>query len=264
MQRIHTLCIAAFLLGTTASACSWIPASFCATSNARPDDVVLSGKIVGVDMDGIDLEVIAILKGSESRDTIRIWDGTDFDCNGLFSMAAADMGDLDDTIIVVLPLIDAIENTWDVIGDYRRPVFLNFFTDFTGFVPNLRVVNGNVSGYIVGPASTPIWGMPYQEFMTNWNDGPDHCSTYLAVEGMDRTPPFLAQLAHTTLNLSIRSDAAPGSTVRIYTVNGQEVLAVKGAAGTMQVDLPDLSAGVYNIVLVQQDGTRSYARVVKW
>ena len=107
MKKLYTLGFSVLALFQTATACSWIPTSFCETSNDRPDDVVISGKIIGVDDDGIDVAVIHVLKGTESSEVIRIWDGTDFDCNGLFSMAASALGDVDDTIIVVMPLESA-------------------------------------------------------------------------------------------------------------------------------------------------------------
>ena len=256
MKRFYTLCFAGFALCPGVFACSWVPYSFCETSNLRPDDVVISGKVVSVDMDGIDLEVIDVLTGSESRDTIRIWDGTDWDCNGLFSMAASDLGGLNDSIIVILPLITAIENSWDVLGDYRRP-------DYFGYTPELAITNGMVIGYIWGPAMTPIWEMPYEPLVANWSDGPDACSGFLSIEGSRQTAPFAAHLANNTLILTIPSDAKLGSTVRIYAASGQEIVAVKGIAGTMLIDLTGLSMDVYHIVLVQQDGLRSSTRVMK-
>ena len=256
MKLAPTLCTVACFVGQSVLACSWIPVPFCGTSNARPDDVVLSGKIVNVDFDGIDLEVIDVLTGSESRDTIRIWDGTDWDCNGLFSMAAGDLGGLNDSIIVILPLIVSIENPWDVLGDYRRP-------DYFGYTPNLSVTNGLVVGYIVGSAWTPIWGMPYLDLVTNWNDDPDNCSTLLSVDGDHLAAPFVAHLANNTLNLTIRSDVVAVSTIRILATNGQEIVVVKSVPGTMQIDLSGYSEGVYHIVLVQPDGSRSSGRVMK-
>lgn len=256
MKVLYTLLFAACTLGNTASACSWIPSSFCATNTSRPDDVVVSGRIVQEDADGIDLAVIHVFKGIETRDTIRIWDGTDFDCNGTFSMAASALGAVGDSIIVILPLITTIENTWDVLGDYRRP-------DYFGHITELRITNGNVLGFIIGSGSASVENAPYSAFVAHWNSGPDNCSTFLSVEAVDRTPPFTAQLLSTTLALTVRSDVAPGSTVHLLASNGQQVASTKGMAGTSHMDLAPLATGVYHIVLVQQDGTRTAARVLK-
>src|SRR5687767_15182108 len=46
---------------------------------------------------------------------------SDFDCNGIWSMSASDIGGLYDTIVIILPKIIDIENEWDIIGDFRRP-----------------------------------------------------------------------------------------------------------------------------------------------
>lgn len=256
MRPITTLCFLALVLCHSAIACSWVPSSFCGTSDLRPNDVVLSGKVVGVDMDGIDLEVIDVLRGMESRDTIRIWDGTDFDCNGLFSMAASNLGELNDSILVVLPLITEVENTWDVIGDYRRP-------DFFGHTTELRITNGVISGYVWGPAMTPIWQMAYQHLVSNWGEGPDVCAVFLSIGEGQHAAPFTAHLTDRMLNLSIPGNVGSGATVRIHASNGQELRALNGVAGRMQVDLSDLSAGIYHIVLMRRNGTPSWARVMK-
>lgn len=255
MKRTYTLCFAAVALVQAVMACSWIPIPFCGTSNARPDDVVLSGKIVNVDMDGIELEVIDVFAGSESRDTIRIWDGTDWDCNGLFSMAASDLGGVHDSIVVILPLIGTIENTWDVLGDYRRP-------DYFEYEPYLRISDGLVIGYINGPPGSPMYEMPYADLLALWNDGTGGCSD-VSVDGVRQAQPFEAHLVHSMLNLTVPSDMASMSTIRILAVNGHEVLALKSAPGTTWIDLGGFAAGVYHIVLVQRDGTRAFARVMK-
>lgn len=256
MKKLCTLFIAVFACCQTATACSWVPSSFCETSNDRPDDVVISGKIIGVDDDGIDVEVIHVLRGTESSEVIRIWDGTDFDCNGLFSMAASALGDVDDTIIVVMPLITEIENTWDVLGDYRRP---NYF----GAITELRVTNGLIGGYIWGPAMTPVYQMPYLHLITNWNEGPDACSVFLSVDGVLESEPFTARLVDDRLFLSIPRHAGSGSTLRLLASNGQVLGEQVVSAGSKEVELSGLATGVYHVVLVHQNGTRSFIRVMK-
>ena len=105
--------------------------------------------------------------------------------------------------------------------------------------------------------------MPYLDLVTNWNDDPDNCSTLLSVDGDHLVAPFVAHLANNTLNLTIRSDVAAMSTIRILATNGQEIVVVKSVPGTMQIDLSGYSEGVYHIVLVQPDGSRSSGRVMK-
>lgn len=256
MKKLYTLGIAVFVLHQTAAACSWIPTSFCETSNDRPEDVVISGKVIGVDDDGIDVEVLHVLQGTESREVIRIWDGTDFDCNGLFSMAASALGDVDDTIIVVMPLITEIENTWDVLGDYRRP---NYF----GASTELRVTNGMIGGYIWGPAMTPVYQMPYLHLISNWNEGPDACSVFLSVDGVQESEPFSAYIMDYTFRMSIPSNVGSSSEVRLIGSKGQVLMVLPVQVGDMQVELPGLAPGVYVVELITERGTRISNRVVK-
>lgn len=256
MKKLYTLCIALFALYQTGAACSWIPTSFCETSNDRPEDVVISGKVISVDDDGIDVEVLHVLQGTESREVIRIWDGTDFDCNGLFSMAASMLGDVDDTIIVVMPLITEIENTWDVIGDYRRP---NYF----GAITELRVTNGIIGGYIWGPSMTPVYQMPYLHLIGNWNEGPDACSVFLSVDGLQESEPFSAYIMDDTFRMSIPSNVVSSSKVRLIGSNGQVLRVWPVQVGDMQVELPGLAPGVYVVELINERGTRTSNRVVK-
>lgn len=256
MKKLSTLCIAVFAMCQTAAACSWIPTSFCETSNDRPEDVVISGKVLNVDDNGIDVEVLHVLQGTESREVIRIWDGTDFDCNGLFPMAASMLGDVDDTIIVVMPLITEIENTWDVIGDYRRP---NYF----GAITELRVTNGIIGGYIWGPSMTPDYQMPYLHLISNWNEGPDACSVFLSVDGVEQSDPFNVYFVENTLIMSVPSHAGLASTVQILASNGQVLLERQVPVGHIQLEFSGLAKGVYHVVLQHHTGARSSKRVVK-
>ncbi len=209
-----------------------------------------------MDDDGIDLEVIHVLEGTESNEVIRIWDGTDFDCNGIFPMAASYLGDVDDTIIVVMPLITEIENTWDVLGDYRRP---NYFAAIT----ELRVTNGVIWGYIWGPAMNPTDQMPYQHLINNWSEGPDACSVFLSVDGAQASAPFTARLVDNVLFLSIPCHDGSSYTLRLLASNGQVVAEQAVSVGSKQIDLSGLATGVYHVVLVHQNGTRSTIRVMK-
>jgi len=95
------------------------------------------------------MKVIEVLRGEESSTTIRIWDGTDFDCNGIRSMAASTIGAEEEVYIIALETITEIENSWDVIGDYRRPMHY-------GRTPELKVDGEIVTGFISGIDSAPI------------------------------------------------------------------------------------------------------------
>lgn len=126
--------------------CSWGQISFCNTVqhfDSLQNITIVSGVVTSADNDGVDFEVKEVLGGVESRTTLRIWDGTDFDCNGLHSMAANDFLKVGDSLVIMLPMIDDIENPWDQIGDYRMPWPW-------GSSPFLYIRDGNVVGPIVG------------------------------------------------------------------------------------------------------------------
>lgn len=132
---------------TDSYSCSWEETSFCKTLDIfetwHPSLIVVSGVISGSDDDGVDLEVIELLAGVESRTTLRIWDGTDIDCNGLHPMSASFFLNEGDSLVIMLPLLDSIENTWDVLGDYRMP-------QPYGTSPFLKISEGQVTGLILG------------------------------------------------------------------------------------------------------------------
>lgn len=128
--------------------CTIIPKTFCKSIQNNPDYLIVSGKIISIDSDGLDLEVIDVLRGQETKSTIRIWDGTDFDCNGPFPMSCLSIGNVNDSVVISLPRIEDKENTWDVIGDYRRP-------DPYFHTSELRIENGIVKGLIQGDAIAP-------------------------------------------------------------------------------------------------------------
>ncbi len=182
----QALAILILFYSETAHACSYVPWSFCHTCDQFQLNPVISGIITDTVSHGIRLSVIGVFRGLEQRDTITIWDGTDFDCNGPFSMAAKGLGHIygedttiiGDTVIVVLPAIDSIENTWDVIGDYRRP-------DYFGYEPAMWVKDDTIRGYISGPhyASLPfaVFKMDYSSFKAHWFSNNLTCSDLVEI-----------------------------------------------------------------------------------
>jgi hypothetical protein len=60
--------------------------SFCQTSSYRPDDLVIQTVIIDDIDHGIVIKNIDVIRGSDERDTITVWDGTDGYCNGIISM----------------------------------------------------------------------------------------------------------------------------------------------------------------------------------
>lgn len=169
-----------FLLNHKLFACSCDGGlTFCEATTGIDNDLIVSGKITYVDSLKLRLLIIDRFKGNEIRDTITIWSGTDFDCNGLFSMSTILLGEVDDSIIIILPKIDStnIENDWDVIGDYRRPYYLCI-------TPNLNVKNNSVFGEIKDSWPMPnssVLRISYNHFKNLWNDEKINCSGLVGV-----------------------------------------------------------------------------------
>jgi len=148
-------CLIIFILafGLKSTDCTFIPDPFCTTIEVFQEDLIVYGTVTSRNEQSVDLTIIDVLRGEETREVIRIWDGTDFECNGFFSMSTETIGLYSDTIIIMLPKILEIENEWEIIGDYRRP-------HPYGYRPELRIKDGIVIGSII------VWyfqEIPYDE-----------------------------------------------------------------------------------------------------
>jgi hypothetical protein len=170
---MKTLLFAILFLGAKfALACSCASSSFCTTAYYKSNDLILSGLIVDTASHSIKIKIIETLRGIENRDTITVWDGTDFDCNGLFSMKAGMIGKLGDSILIILPKIESLQNSWDVIGDYRRPEYFCVTTQ-------LDIRNDSLIG-LIAPSSYqyPYGGqdkIKYSDFTSFWSGNNDDC-----------------------------------------------------------------------------------------
>lgn len=264
--RIHFLLIGMFLTNTLL-ACTFISESFCHNVWELSEHVILSGTIISVDEDGIDVEVMDVLRGDESNEVIRIWDGTDFDCNGPWSMAASDLGQVGDVKILILPKIVEIENTWDVIGDYQRPNWYARTTD-------LNVVDGTVNGRIRGYSywdqnneiqysSNYIDELAYDVFVSSFSETLD-CSAMVDTENITNElqvaieNPFTSQL-----NINLENDNFEG-TISIFNMNGVAIRQFSSRfQSSVSVDLSFVPSGLYFIRFENLDGQYLVEKVVK-
>ncbi|MEM8910046.1 MAG: T9SS type A sorting domain-containing protein [Bacteroidota bacterium] len=255
--------IPGFLLWITfpALACTFNPISFCETPAYHPEHLVLSGQIVAKDDDGIDLKVLSIFRGVEQRDTIRIWDGTDFDCNGFFSMAASLLGAINDSVVLILPKIETIENTWDVLGDYRRPAF----TDHTTL---LHIKNGMLSGFIKGSSFAPpahrLTNMEYTEFVNAW-DSEDHCDNIvLSTEQLAAEAISVIYNNPVQTTLELRFNQNPSlKTIEVFSLQGIKQKALNTRDETLVVDFSNLASGVYWVRILGPNQPMTWLKILK-
>lgn len=222
------------------------------------------GQIIAVDTDGISLKVIDVLRGTESRRTIRIWDGTDWDCNGPISMAASNLGEVNDSIVLLLPKITSKENTWDIIGDYRRPSY--YYR-----TPNLKVKNGIVKGLISGywrplpNEKQAVAESPYKWFREEWlNKG--SCDELLGLNESEYDPSQIKynSLIASELNVAFAKQPSLNGQISIFNSNGTRVFDSNHLSKEMKIDLSFLNSGVYVVRLTyEQQSHPLQFRIIK-
>ncbi len=167
------------LIALRSCACSCDLFSFCETTEQRPEENIF--KIIILEDLPKAIKVINLenIRGSDERDTLTIWDGTDYDCNGLISMDASQIGNPGDTLLIILPTIDSIENVWDVIGEYRMPYW--FCNEY-----KLHIIDNILSGDINGLYPYSYLGYyNYNEFVEDWYAGDENCSLIPAYSGLN-------------------------------------------------------------------------------
>lgn len=148
-------------------ACSCHPYySFCEASTMYSNDVTILGQIIDTNQLNIRIKRSKTLRGIESRDTITVWNDTNFNCNGVISMKASRIGNPGDSIIIHLPRIDSIVNPWDEVGDYRRPAYLCIQTTLHIQNDTVRgLVNQTVDQSVIPPIYTFYSNFALDEFV---------------------------------------------------------------------------------------------------
>ena len=223
---------------------------FCYHNHYHPNSNVITGVIIDSSAHSIRVKVIDRLRGSEPRDTITIWDGTDEYCQGSlwFSMKVSGMGIPGDTLITIIPKITLIENTWDVIGDYRRP-------DIVCTFPSLRFHNDSVFGYINGAPNAPWpltdWTMEmnYPDFKAEFSANSGSCLT-LSIEDSFINEAF-SILQHSNKTIDIQLDHEGSYQIELINTFGQ-IITSHSFQNDISIDLSEYNHGVY-ILLLKND-----------
>ena len=251
-----------FILPIELFCCTFTPDSFCSTIIANIEKIIVYGTIISKDEDGLDLEVIELLDGEESKSQIRIWDGKDFDCNGPFDMSTNLIGDIYDTIIISLPRITQVENPWDVIGDYTRP------TPY-GKTPKLFVEGGIAKGFISGTPYSADFNNQTVEYEklreTILNHG--NCTDLLIISSTNRSDiknnitvqnPISSTLS---INQSLSNEIIE---VNIYSLAGQKLITQR-TEDQLQIviSVENLQSGLYILQMIKSDLTQETVKVVK-
>jgi len=162
MKRLITLIFTLSISYLSTQACSPIFSQYCETSQYYHfiDMHVFAGTIAQKNDNSIELNVLELLRGEESKGTITIWDGPIIDnrddpiCPHYFTGYAHGYGSIGDTIFCIVESIVEKQEDHDVIGDYRRPSN-DYMTTF------VRVKNGIVADFDYYKNFT----IPYNEFV---------------------------------------------------------------------------------------------------
>lgn len=240
MKKINLIFLFYFIyMGTYA--CSYIPESFCASSSYTmfSNDLIISGTIVSIGDKSIDIEIIDVLRGNENKSVIRVWNGKDFDCNGFFSMAASDLGNLNETIIVRLPKILEKTNEWDVVGDYTRP-------DYFGYITNLKLEDEKVKGFISGDANNENTNgeTSYDSFKNSWKNNNDCSSIVLSIRDFAKSQNFKIESLQFN-KFKVSSINSEKFLLNIYDLNGLRIKNKIQFIKEILVDLSIYSKGIY-------------------
>lgn len=216
-----------FLVCQTVSlyACSGIPKGFCYVHAQRVNDVVLKGTMVASGSQSVQLQVLEVLSGIETRSIITVWDGTDFKCTAQFSMKASYMANLGDTMLIILPKITSVVNAWDVIGDYRRPYYL--FEE-----PILFVKSDTVRGLINGSVSynPPYWSvqkMSYQAFKNYWTTHSNDCVMLMSTQSLQDEKRLQVRMTAKQIDVICRSEEK--YQLQVCSSDGRIILESRGS-----------------------------------
>lgn len=260
MKKIYFIFSILLLLSFDVFSCGFTPETFCKSLEIQSENYIISGKIISIDDDGLDLEIIDVLRGEESKSIIRIWDGTDFECNGNWSMDCSTIGEINESVILLLPKITEIENTWDVIGDYRRP---NPYS----YISQLKLEDGIAEGLIAGDAIAPdefnTLSIEYDKLketiLTNGDCEDLTSSTKALLIDNDLT---YNNPVNTEINLQF--DDLILTQVNIYTINGTKVESVPfNNRKSVNIPFENRMSGLYILEIFTLNNHPKYIKIIK-
>lgn len=233
--------------------CSFIARSFCETAQSFGGNV-LHAKIIDTVPHGIRLQVFNVVRGTESRDTVTVWDGTDIECNGPFPMNAYFMGSPGDTILAVMTLVDTLAQPWQVMGDYVR-------TNSFGYTPELKIqddtLNGFISGYYAAPQEFQLYKYPFSEWLTYWATHNNNCNMLMDID--DTYANAVVVYPNPANNHLHITGLHNGNVAHIFSA---EKLVADVPVRDEEIDISQLTAGVY-ILRMEEKGIPVVRRFVK-
>jgi hypothetical protein len=254
--------ISLFILPVEIFCCSFALEPFCTTISKNSDNIIVYGTIISKDDDGLDFEVIEVLKGEENKTQIRIWDGLDFDCNGPFDMSVNTIGEINDTILISLPKLDTIVTPWDVIGDYSTPVPY-------GNTPKIFVTGSIATGYITSSIyneNSYSQTIEYEKLRDAIKSHGDCTDIELISNTSDPATQNKINIQNpASSTLSIRqSNVAEIVEVSLYSITGKKLITRKTIDQLeIAISIAHLPANLYVLQMINSDNTQHIMKLVK-
>jgi len=244
MKKIYVLSCILFLFISVGYSCDPIIYSFCDASHEFAEEKVVVGKILSQSIHGTELEVIEMLKGQTTSNTIMVWDGTDINCNGLFSMSVDAYGIVGDTVICIVQQIDELQNSWETIGDYRRPSTINYITYLEVDDESLWDYNQVIT---------------YTDFLNNWS----MCLNLTSNNPLQKSSPISIYPNPTSDHLVIKDEDVAWTYYSIISVNGHLIQSASLPTYSNLIKVNHLDAGIYILKIFDKEGVESVVRFIK-
>ncbi len=223
--------------------CDPVVYSFCKSTVDYAQENIFIAKVVEQYDRGLSLEVIEALRGEEPAN-IRVWDGTDINCNGPFPMRTSDYGEAGDTVIILVEKVFTKNNTWDVIGDYRRPSSINHTT-------YLRVKNGQIWNHTEA--------ITYTEFVAQW---PLENCLGEAPASEVKVPRIYPNPTSDRILIEAMEEEN-WLAYSLIAINGQIIQPFIAFQNRNEIDVEYLSAGIYVLQIMDRNGNVVTTRFVK-
>lgn len=253
------LIISLIIFNTACFSCTCELISFCETASARKEDNIFKMVIIDEAVHSIKVLRLETIRGLEEMDTLIIWDGTDYDCNGNISMVASQIGEVGDTLLIILPVIDSIENVWDVAGDYRMP-------DWLCYTYKLKLENNFLHGVINGVYPYYYLGnYNYDEFIESWFLGGETCNLVpVTFVSYFDSATFIKVFPNPSDGLFVINVLQVGHIeYQVIDFSGRLITQCNYVNNKILVDLGTYPDGVYLFVLKKEDEILFTAPLIK-
>ena len=172
-------------------------------------------------------------------------------------MSASEIGNLNETLVIILPKISEKKSDWEVVGDYRRP---NYF----GYIQNLTVENGIISGLISGEVTYPYVEEQanYESFKSSWETNQNCSSVVLKNETYESIEEFKI-LTLSDNKFKIATNNFKKNQIAIFNVFGLKIESKIFFIKEIEIDLSPYAPGVYFINIKYEDNKFKTLKVIK-